>query len=119
MMPERLDLFSIIHARAERDLAMARAENAMGNAVLKTAAAEALRAIARRQRLITSDDVWAHLVAAGSATEGNPSVMGCVFKEAQRAGVIEPTEHFRISIRVSAHARPVRVWQSLIVEDKP
>ena len=119
MMTDKYDLFSLMAARAERDLGMMRAEMAMGNAVLKTAAAEALRAIARKQRFITSDDVWAFLVAAGSATEGNPSVMGCVFRDAQRDGVLGSTKEFRISIRASAHARPVRVWESLIVEAQP
>ena len=105
------DELSLFAARAARDVGMERAAATAANCDLMNAAFDVLWDLVQRQRFITSDDVWAGLNAE-DIPAGNPTVMGVVFKDAQRAGLIVPTGDFKTSARVSAHARPVRVWES-------
>jgi hypothetical protein len=41
-----------------------------------------------------------------------------VFKDARRAGLIEPTERFVTSERAVAHGHPIRVWASKRFEER-
>jgi hypothetical protein len=72
--------------------------------------------IARRQPLLTSDDLWAELGAA-AVQRCNPSALGGVFRSAARDGLIRLTGDRLESRRPAHHRRPLRVWQSLIFRD--
>ena len=60
----------------------------------------------------TTDDVWAEIGHAHSTHE--PRALGAVMKRAASLGYVEATDRYRPSARAACHARPVRVWASLI-----
>jgi hypothetical protein len=74
----------------------------------------AVEAIARRaaaQETLTGDDVWADILMPPR----EPRMIGNALNRARGLGYIEPTDEHRPSERRSNnHARPVRVWRSLI-----
>ena len=73
----------------------------------------AIYVIARRQPLLTSDDLW-NEVGAAAVQEQNPSALGSVFRAAARDGLIRLTGDRQESLRPAHHRKPLRVWQSLI-----
>lgn len=72
-------------------------------------AVEALRQIAMQQDTLTSDDL-ARRVALPQ--EGRAA--GGAFSLAKKRGIIEKTDRFRNSARVSKHRSPIRIWRSLL-----
>jgi hypothetical protein len=62
---------------------------------------------------LTSDDVWRLLGQEGPATH-EPRALGAMLKKAAGEGWVTPTDTYRPSARAACHARPVRVWRSLI-----
>ena len=58
----------------------------------------------------TSDDVWEAL----DVVPPEPRALGAVMASARRAGTIAPTDRVTRSYRPTCHARPVRVWRSLL-----
>jgi hypothetical protein len=96
-------------AQAARDEAIRRVDT-NADPQWKIHAARALREVAARRPDLTSDDVWIHL---GSAPL-EPRVMGPIMLAAQRDGVIAATDLTRQATRVVNHARPQRVWRSLV-----
>lgn len=63
----------------------------------------------------TSDEVWEFLeLKFPDVKTHQPSAMGAIIKKASSLGFIKPTKRFVESTRPSSHARPIRVWKSLI-----
>lgn len=96
-------------AFAARDDAIDRVDQAADPA-WKDAALAAVRRVAARQVELITDDVWAEL-GDGPA---EPRAMGPVMLAARRLGLVEPTDRTRQADRVVNHARPQRIWRSLI-----
>jgi hypothetical protein len=68
-----------------------------------------VRDLARDHDTLTTDDVWP-LVSNPS----EPRAMGALMVAAGREGFIEATPTTVKSERVECHARPIRVWRSLV-----
>jgi len=77
------------------------------------AAEEAVRAVARRQPTLTTDDVWALLEASDARTH-EPRALGAVMRRMAEAGVIAATERYTKSQRPVCHSRKIQVWRSLV-----
>jgi hypothetical protein len=92
-----------------RDEAIARVDTAADPA-WKMRALAALRRVAERQAELTAEDVW---VEAREVPE-EPRAMGPLMQSARAKGWIEPTDQHRQSSMVVNHARPMRVWRSLV-----
>jgi len=65
---------------------------------------------------LTSDDIWLELQNYPEVKTHQPSAMGAMFKAASHLKLIVATDRFVASTRPSSHARPIRVWQSNILE---
>ena len=76
-------------------------------------AVKAVRIVAERQTVFTTDDVWAAMETSQSKTHERRA-MGAVMKAAQRAGIARGTGTWIASTRPVNHARPVHVWASLL-----
>jgi hypothetical protein len=77
---------------------------------LMEAALSAVEAVARQQECFTSDAV----LDVCPITFAEPRAWGAVMKMAERRGWIEATPDFRQSPKRVCHARPKRVWKSLL-----
>jgi hypothetical protein len=69
----------------------------------------ALHALAGRQGTVTADDLWALV-----EPPREPRALGAVLREGRRNGWVVPTEKTVKSARAANHARPIRVWRSLV-----
>jgi hypothetical protein len=105
------DLLDLAAAIAARDEAV----NRVGANADPDWVAHALHAVwclATTTDEITTDDVWD---ALGSTTGTHePRALGSVMKRAAALGYVKPTDRYRPSARAACHARPVKVWASLI-----
>ena len=99
-------------AAAARDEAMERVEEHADDAVL-AAADTAVKYLASTRDEFTIDAVQYLLDQQGLAFR-EPKALGPVMRRAALAGLIEGTDRWVNSVRVSNHRRPVRVWRSLI-----
>lgn len=80
-------------------------------------AEKALLCVARRQKLLTSDDVWDWLRDQPvKYTTHDNRAMGSIFRNADRDLLIKPLDKWQVTRRRVAHRRPVRVWRSLLIE---
>jgi hypothetical protein len=68
--------------------------------------------LAVAQEEITTDDVWATVGEVAATHE--PRALGAVMRQAARLGYLRVTDRYVPSARAACHARPVRVWESLI-----
>ena len=75
---------------------------------------EAIRTVASRHKFLTSDEVWQELSNSYVSSTHDPRAMGSIMKKAASLGLIVQTEQYLPSKRVVAHARPIRVWRSLV-----
>ena len=66
--------------------------------------------VARKLPTFTSDDVW----SAANVTVREPRVMGAVMRRLHMDGWAEPENVLRQGYRPVNHARPQRVWRSLV-----
>lgn len=81
-----------------------------------TAAAErAVKEVAMAMPYLTTDEVWAAMPPDRSTHENR--AMGPIMTRAGRQGLIRATDEHRDSTRPEAHARPVRIWKSLMFVD--
>lgn len=78
----------------------------------KTAARNAIRAIASTQPELTGDDLW-RLVDKPA----EPRASGAIFRWAAAEGLIAPTDRFVPTTQATSHASPSRVWRSLTYEE--
>ena len=69
--------------------------------------------LARERSSFTTDDVLAVL---GEDLPREPRVVGAVMRRAKREGIVEP-HGYAASSRVESHARPKRVWHSLVARE--
>ena len=78
-------------------------------------ARRSLTHVARMNASFTTDDVWADMLLVDEfAVTHEPRAMGAVLRRAVKAGVCVATPRYQPSVRVECHARPVRVWRSLV-----
>lgn len=98
----------LLAAEGARDVAIGAAGNGADDAWYAAALAAGRRVASEREHF-TSDDLWDYIPGA---REGR--AMGAVLVDLGRAGVCEPTERTKKSLRATCHARPKRVWKSLI-----
>jgi hypothetical protein len=68
--------------------------------------------VAQRLAHFTTDDVKAALPA--DATTHEPRAWGAIMRRAARDGVCRATDGWRTSDNPVCHARPMRVWASLL-----
>jgi hypothetical protein len=106
---EQRDLFDSARAEAARDEAIAIV--AIGKEEFLAEALDAVRRVAERRVLFTTDDVKRELLDRGPDEQ---RVWGAIMMRAKRAGWIEATTEHRLSERVACHRRPLRVWRSRI-----
>lgn len=83
------------------------------------AAGSAVRAVAVSMTTFTTDDVWDMLTFFWTlnippVTTHEPRAMGAVMRRAVKDGVCVATPAYERSSRVECHARPVRIWRSLV-----
>ncbi len=105
------DLLDLAAAMAARDEAVTRvAEHADPDWVEQTL--DVIYMLAVSQAELTTDDIW-QTVGEVAATH-EPRALGAVMRQAARLGYVRPTDRYTPSARPACHARPVRVWESLI-----
>lgn len=73
---------------------------------------QALRDAAHALPKLITDDVWPHLAAPPSER----NVIGKAFSEANRLGILRPTEQFVKSRRPESKGRRVQVWESMVYD---
>jgi len=108
------DLFAWADNRVAREAGMAAAATAAGEA-WREAALAAIRRIARRQREVFVDDVRA--IFREPPPNGDERAWGQVWRNAIRAGIIEPSGKHRDSARAKElgfATRPYPIYRSLI-----
>lgn len=103
----QLRLFDREGARAARDEAISRV--AESHEAWISAALKAVRAIARSRQTFTTDDLWKHVAAPEE-----PRAAGPLMLAAMKLGICVPTTQTSQSARKRCHARPLRVWRSLV-----
>lgn len=80
-----------------------------------TACRRAIRYLALTRTTFTSDDVWERL-RTYPVEIPEPRAMGAAMRGARLDGLITPLPEWRISKRPACHCRPVRVWQSQLLQ---
>jgi hypothetical protein len=75
---------------------------------------EAVKSVAARLVKFTSDDVWEELANKSDSETHEPRALGAIMKKAASLGIVVGTSEYQPSKRVACHARPVRVWTSLV-----
>lgn len=126
VLANQLPLFDCGEARLSRDAAIAAVGSATSKRWFKMALL-AVKYIAERRELLTTDSVWYMLEVRWNsrivATPAERRAMGAVMREAVKLGYIElsgmNTSHSVVrrhveSIRKVCHARPLTVWRSLL-----
>lgn len=94
-------------AENARDEALSRVKAAAHGEWVE-AAQNALHLAAKENEYLTSDTVWDYM--PDDVWTHELRAMGAVFKDAQKQGFIESTQHLAISHR--GHAGSLRVWRS-------
>ena len=106
------DLLDLAHALDAQAEAIARVER-NADPDWKARALDAIWGLAFLHPELTSDDVW-RVLGEDDATTHEPRALGAMLKKAAGEGWITATDSYRPSARAACHARPVRVWRSLI-----
>lgn len=106
----QMTIFDAIEARNE---AMSRVER-NAEEPWKQACRDAIRQIALDKAEFTTDDVWEYLSDNDVELPHEVRAMGPLMSSAAKQGWIVATDRYRNSTRVACHARPVRIWASLI-----
>lgn len=110
----QLSIFDIQQARKNRERAVSQVASAADPAWMK-AADWAITHVACETCELTTDDIWNLLHRYAIPMPAEPRALGAAMQRAARAGVISPTDRIVQSERPECHARPVRVWRSLLV----
>lgn len=106
-------LFDPPAANAARDAAIAQVEQAADER-WKALAMSAVKTIASQQASLTTDDVWEWLHREGVTAPPEPRALGAIMKKAAGTKLIRSTMYTEQSARERCHARPLRVWTSLV-----
>lgn len=80
----------------------------------KQQAQDVIHALALSEDQFTTDDVWAMLSNTTAQTH-EPRALGALMRRAADKGWIRPTAMYAPTTRPEAHGRPIRIWQSRIV----
>ena len=80
----------------------------------KADAREAVFEVALYEAAFTSDAVWLWLRLNSPARTHEHRALGAIMQWAHKEGIIEPTEAWVQSPSAQQHARPLRVWRSVI-----
>jgi hypothetical protein len=102
-------------ARVARDEAVHRVDE-HAEEDWKAAALDAVRFIAEKRDVFTTDAVWWLLGQQDVEPPHEERALGAVMQAAARQGWIAPTDRTRKSIRPACHARDLRIWRSLLRE---
>lgn len=94
---------------AARDEGIARAERGAPAGWVEDAAI-VIKKLARKYAFVSSDCVW----AMGLERPSEPRALGPAFKIAQKLGYVVPTPTCILTLQVSGHRNPMRVWRSLL-----
>lgn len=111
-MTEQLSMFDSGRAKEARDGAMSRVDQHADES-WKDAAYRIITQLARERDYFTTDDVLKRLELLDVETH-ELRALGPVMRHMARQGVIEP-KGYTASSRVVSHARPKRLWRSLLV----
>jgi hypothetical protein len=104
-----LTLWDLEQGRALRDEALERVHNPPWASFANLA----LRAVAGRQQVVTSDDVWAELERIGIPEPGEKRAIGPVMVAGVRAGWIEPLG-YTTGTNPKHHADVMRTYRSRV-----
>lgn len=75
--------------------------------------------VARRRPAFSTNAVFEYERATGGGHRLiEPRAMGVVMRRAQRAGIIRPTDRYEPDTTPGSHARPKRIWKSLICREE-
>lgn len=106
-----LSLWDPQPAAAARDEALARVESHSPH--WRVFADLAVRAVARRQTRLSSEDVWRELDRQGVPRPPEPRALGVVMRKAIREELIRP-DGWTTSTDPKSHADPMRLYRSLV-----
>ena len=112
-MTDHPSLFDPVAAVEARDEAIGRVDR-NADPAWKQQAHSIVRTVAARLDELTTDDVWQAMIHAGVTMPHEPRALGAVMQSAARQNLIAATDRVRQSQRPECHARPVRVWRSLV-----
>ena len=101
-----------------RDTAL-RVVDANASEAWKRDAREAVVEVAMHEAFLTSDAVWLWLRLNSPARTHEHRALGAIMQWAHKEGIIEPTEAWVQSQSAQQHARPLRVWRSVIFREAP
>lgn len=108
----QLDTRSVLDrdgSRSARDAAIARVDVSADDA-WKAAARRTIEALALSRREFTSDAVW----ELGLPKPREARALGPIMRWAESERLIEATDRVQETAQVNCHARPIRVWRSLV-----
>lgn len=97
-----------MNAKQARDEAIARVEEHASDE-WKAQALEVIHVVAQVHKELTTDTIWWYL-----EVPSEPRALGAVMMTAKRLQWIEPTDRTEVSKREACHARPLRIWKSLL-----
>ena len=108
-----------ITGQIARDSALALVER-NASVQWKRDALEGVGEVALRERMVTSDLVWTWLeMNCPSSHTHEHRALGAILQRAYKLGIIEPTDTWALSTKPQQHARPLRVWRSLLFKESP
>ncbi len=109
--PKAQRQFDFVAGVAARDEGVKNAKKGAGDDwILETLTA--VRRVSRAQPEFTTDDLWVHV-----DPPREPRAMGAAMVHARKLGLCDPTDRTKRSSRVKCHARPLRVWKSLLFQE--
>lgn len=103
-------LFDVSDAEVAKQQGIDRAERGAPRRWLDQALL-CVRVLAERQATLTADDLWGLI-----DQPREPRALGAVMRAATAKGLVRATSEWRLSKRGACHRRPLRVWESLIVQ---
>jgi hypothetical protein len=106
----------ITEAISARDEAIDRAER-NADEEWKSMALECVLILAGIKQTFTTDDVWQLLSTRyPEAATHEPRALGAIMRQVARKNIIAPTKEYAQSSRKECHARPLRVWLSVLYD---
>jgi len=110
---KRQHVFDAEASATARDAAIEQVKEAADMA-WKVEAFAAVDYVSRLKDEFTTDAVWWKLAQRGIGFPREPRAMGAIMRKAVLAGLCEPTDQTRKSVRVDCHRRPLQVWKSKV-----
>lgn len=110
---KRQHVFDAEASATARDVAIEQVKEAADMA-WKVEAFAAIDYVCRLREEFTTDAVWWKLAQRGVGLPREPRAMGAIMRKAVLAGLCEPTNQTRKSVRVDCHRRPLQVWKSKV-----